>query len=254
MLPTSSSSGRVESPLASRLLKVRPLPLLVPYARFVLYACFGFCGVKIVSATKRQHNVIVCLFKTSLFFALFPRVASHSAINSFIHPSFHVDCSQSEASHIQFLVYSSRFLLTFILLAFLHYQNKSLKHKLRPPTTMLLSTALATLAIASSAFAAALANTDNLITAEQIPAIMPTSATCKNLEECRTAEQAAPWVSKSFINYRISTKAEQAALLGIMAYESVEFEFNTNLAQNIGQGTRNMQSGRFNVAYAQSMP
>jgi hypothetical protein len=92
------------------------------------------------------------------------------------------------------------------------------------------------------------------ITAAQLLTVMPTSSTCTETVECRTAARAAPWVSKSFLDYGISSKAEQAALLGIMAFESVEFKYNTNQAGHVGQGTRNMQSAEFNLKYAQSIP
>jgi hypothetical protein len=96
------------------------------------------------------------------------------------------------------------------------------------------------------------------ITAEQLLAIMPTSSTCATISpsttECRTATQAAPFVSKAFTDYGITSTPEQAALLAIMAFESVEFKFNTNQAGYVGQGTRNMQSGNFNLQYAQAIP
>jgi hypothetical protein len=92
------------------------------------------------------------------------------------------------------------------------------------------------------------------VTAAQLLAIMPTSATCAETVQCRTAEQAAPFVSKSFTDYGITSKAEQAALIAMMAFESGEFKYNINLAGHVGQGTRNMQSGAFNLKYASAIP
>jgi hypothetical protein len=94
----------------------------------------------------------------------------------------------------------------------------------------------------------------NGLTAAQLLTVAPTSSSCAETVECRTAEQAAPFISKSFTDYAITSKAEQAALIGIMAFESVEFKFNTQQAGNPGQGTRNMQNAPFNVQFAQSVP
>jgi predicted chitinase len=89
------------------------------------------------------------------------------------------------------------------------------------------------------------------VTAAQLLAIMPKSSTCSETVECRTAEQAA---SKSLTDFVITGKAQQAALIAIMASESGEFGFNTNQAGHVGQGTRNMLSGAFNLKYAQAIP
>ncbi|ERF71672.1 hypothetical protein EPUS_00661 [Endocarpon pusillum Z07020] len=94
------------------------------------------------------------------------------------------------------------------------------------------------------------------ITPAQILTVAPTSATCDWIisNECRTNEQAALWISKSFTQMGIFTKAEQAALIALMAFESGEFKYNTNQQGHVGQGTRNMQSGEYNLKYAQSVP
>lgn len=94
------------------------------------------------------------------------------------------------------------------------------------------------------------------ITSAQILAVAPTSATCDwmSSDECRTNEQAALWISRSFTQMGIFTKAEQAALIALMAFESGEFKYNTNQQGHVGQGTRNMQSGQYNLKYAQSVP
>ncbi len=94
------------------------------------------------------------------------------------------------------------------------------------------------------------------VTPAQILAVAPSSATCDWMtnKECRINIQAARWISKSFTQMSIFTKAEQAALIALMAFESVEFKYNTNQQGHIGQGTRNMQSAEYNRKYVQSVP
>ncbi|KAF7514214.1 hypothetical protein GJ744_004539 [Endocarpon pusillum] len=125
---------------------------------------------------------------------------------------------------------------------------------------MLASFALAAILAIESAFAAPVDTYSGAqaveITPAQILAAAPASATCDytTTDECRTNEEAAPWISKSFTQMGISTKAEQAALIALMAFESGDFRYNTNLQGHVGQGTRNMQSGEYNLKYAQSIP
>jgi len=72
--------------------------------------------------------------------------------------------------------------------------------------------------------------------------------------ECRTAEQALPYIIKSFVDYGLTTRGEQAAALGIMLFESSEFKYNRNHWPGTpGQGTRNMQMPDFNLKYAQDL-
>ncbi|KAL2855489.1 hypothetical protein BJY01DRAFT_2776 [Aspergillus pseudoustus] len=98
------------------------------------------------------------------------------------------------------------------------------------------------------------------ITAQQILHVAPNSTTCANapastLGECATAAQAAPALSAAFTKYTLTSKAEQAAVLGLIAFESGEFEYNRNHHPGVpGQGTRNMQSPAFNAKYAASIP
>ncbi|KAI9371673.1 hypothetical protein BJX61DRAFT_543431 [Aspergillus egyptiacus] len=98
------------------------------------------------------------------------------------------------------------------------------------------------------------------ITTAQIEAIAPKSVTCTAADvdvpqECATAEQAAPALSTAFTKYGITSKAEQAAILGLIAFESGEFRYNRNHFPGVpGQGTRNMQSPAFNKLYAESLP
>jgi len=95
------------------------------------------------------------------------------------------------------------------------------------------------------------------LTAETIQQIAPGTAKCPAsgdfVYECRTAQQAAPYISKSFQTYGLTTPGEQAAALSIMLFESAEFKYNRNhWPGRPGQGTRNMQMPNFNLLYAKS--
>ncbi|KKK26977.1 hypothetical protein ARAM_007533 [Aspergillus rambellii] len=101
-------------------------------------------------------------------------------------------------------------------------------------------------------------STSTSITPSQIEAIAPKAKACENPpapDECATAAQAAPYIARSFATYNVTARAEQAAVLGLMAFESVEFRYNRNHSPGVpGQGTRNMQSPGFNAEYAASIP
>ncbi|KAJ5921497.1 hypothetical protein N7466_009823 [Penicillium verhagenii] len=98
---------------------------------------------------------------------------------------------------------------------------------------------------------------DAALTEAQIIDIAPTSKTCDNPPaegECATAEQAAKFASQSFDDYQVTSKAEQAAVISIMAFESGDFKYNKNhFPGTPGQGTRNMQSPAYNKKYADSI-
>lgn len=71
------------------------------------------------------------------------------------------------------------------------------------------------------------------LTAAQIEAVAPKSSSCANPdevapEECATAAQAAPALTTAFKKYGVTSKAEQAAVLGLIAMESGEFRFSRN--------------------------
>lgn len=99
------------------------------------------------------------------------------------------------------------------------------------------------------------------LTAAQIEAVAPKSSSCANPdevapEECATAAQAAPALTTAFKKYGVTSKAEQAAVLGLIAMESGEFRFSRNHFPSPGvegKGTRNMQSPDFNKEYAASI-
>ncbi|KAI8668683.1 hypothetical protein NCS57_00680500 [Fusarium keratoplasticum] len=84
----------------------------------------------------------------------------------------------------------------------------------------------------------------------------PKSVKCdpKN-DECRTAKQAAPFITKGFYDYGIYDVKEMAAILSLMAFESVDFQYKRNKSPGRpGQGTANMQMAQWNLKYAQSIP
>ncbi|KAL5360908.1 hypothetical protein BJX96DRAFT_151045 [Aspergillus floccosus] len=96
------------------------------------------------------------------------------------------------------------------------------------------------------------------VSAQQIEAIALPSKSCANVDapnECATAQQAAPNIAKAFQTYKVTSPAEQAAVIGLIAFESVDFRYNKNHSPGVpGQGTRNMQSPAFNKKYAASIP
>lgn len=97
------------------------------------------------------------------------------------------------------------------------------------------------------------------ITPEQLTAIDPNTASCTGAAfpaECADASTAAPAISAAFAKYGITEPGVQAALLGIMLYESGSFKFNHNhfpTPGRPGQGTRNMQMAPFNEKYAATL-
>ncbi|CAG7933603.1 unnamed protein product [Penicillium olsonii] len=100
--------------------------------------------------------------------------------------------------------------------------------------------------------------TRDTLTESQVTAIAPKSSSCDDAPaegECATAKQAAKFTSQSFDTYKVTSKAEQAAILSLMAFESGDFKYNKNHFPGVaGQGTRNMQSPAFNKKYAASIP
>ncbi|KAL2158580.1 hypothetical protein VTH06DRAFT_4347 [Thermothelomyces fergusii] len=83
-----------------------------------------------------------------------------------------------------------------------------------------------------------------------IRAVLPTSGTCEGADfpdECRTAEQAAPYVLGACADL---SDGECAATLAVMGYESADFKYKHNLQDHPGQGTANMMSAENVLAYA----
>lgn len=86
-----------------------------------------------------------------------------------------------------------------------------------------------------------LARDTSSLTVAQLEAIAPTSNTCDNppaAGECATAEQAVPHITKSFDTYGVTSRAEQAAVIALMAFESGDFKYNKNHFPGVpGQGS-----------------
>lgn len=79
--------------------------------------------------------------------------------------------------------------------------------------------------------------------ASTIVAIMPSSTSCDGRgDECTTAQDAVEYLTGSMSEYSVSTAIEQAGLLSLIAYESVEMQYKKNLDQaaQTGRGTVNM--------------
>ncbi|KAL2687868.1 hypothetical protein Neosp_005437 [[Neocosmospora] mangrovei] len=95
-----------------------------------------------------------------------------------------------------------------------------------------------------------------LYAAPIIEHLAPKSVKCdpKN-DECRTAKQAAPFITQGFYDHGIYDVKEMAAVLSLMAFESGDFQYKRNaFPGRPGQGTANMQMAKFNLLYAQSIP
>ncbi|KEY73459.1 hypothetical protein S7711_07486 [Stachybotrys chartarum IBT 7711] len=72
--------------------------------------------------------------------------------------------------------------------------------------------------------------------------------------ECRTPEQSAPWIAQSMADHGIYSVSQMAAVIALMAFESVDFTFKRNqFPGRPGQGTANMQMPAFNLEYAKSL-
>lgn len=90
--------------------------------------------------------------------------------------------------------------------------------------------------------------------ADTVIAIMPLSTSCDGRgDECVTAAVAGPLLASGMSHYGVNTAIEQAGILSLVAYESVEMQYKinqnpTNAAS--GQGTSNEQSGVFNLQFA----
>lgn len=116
---------------------------------------------------------------------------------------------------------------------------------MRPTTTLFLT--LATTHPASAAPAPACSTTSTpasqIITPALVEAVMPLSASCADRPpECTNSTVAAPLLAASFDAYRLTTKQEQAGVLALIAYESVQLGYrNNSVAANVaaGQGTAN---------------
>lgn len=76
-----------------------------------------------------------------------------------------------------------------------------------------------------------------------VVAIMPKSISCDGCgDECTTAAVAAPYLVDAMYKYGVTTGYEQAGVLALVAYESVEMQYKVNQVpahKAAGQGTVN---------------
>ncbi|KAF4981844.1 hypothetical protein FZEAL_2423 [Fusarium zealandicum] len=95
-----------------------------------------------------------------------------------------------------------------------------------------------------------------LYAAKVVEHIAPKSTKCPaKLKECRTAEQAAPYIARSMYEYGVYSVKEMAAIISLMAFESGDFQYKQNaFPGRPGQGTANMQMAKFNLMYAKQIP
>jgi hypothetical protein len=113
------------------------------------------------------------------------------------------------------------------------------------------------LSLAGSALAAPVSSVvaRDATAASIVALIAPASTSCADATECRTADQAAPFLIQAMQDYQVWHAAEIAAVLALMAFESVNFQYKHNVSPGRpGQGTANMQMINYNTLYAQSIP
>lgn len=100
------------------------------------------------------------------------------------------------------------------------------------------------------------AATKGVLTAEQLIAIAPATASCTNASfptECADAATAATAINKSFDAYKVTETGEKAALVAYMLFESGNFKYSRNhfpAPGRPGQGTRMMAMPEFIEKYA----
>lgn len=83
------------------------------------------------------------------------------------------------------------------------------------------------------------------IAAKQVLAAAPSSASCatNGNNGCSTPDAAAAALSAAFEQYGHKSLGQQAALVGLMALESVDFQFNVNMNPGRpGQGSTLFQA------------
>jgi hypothetical protein len=94
----------------------------------------------------------------------------------------------------------------------------------------------------------------DLTAASIVAAIAPAATSCATTTECRTAEQAAPYLIDAMSQYGVTSRGEILGVISLMAYESVNFEYKHNVSPGRpGQGTANMQMFDYNFKYANSI-
>jgi hypothetical protein len=129
--------------------------------------------------------------------------------------------------------------------------------KMHLPTLTLLTTLTLTL---SSPINPPIFRRDSPDAATIIKTIMPKSATCpsstdKFASDCRTADQAAPFLIAAMQKYDLLSSAQIAAVLALVAVESAELRYKHNVYPGrAGQGTSAMLMPDNVAKYAASIP
>lgn len=107
--------------------------------------------------------------------------------------------------------------------------------------TLVLTLLLSAGASAAPACGGGQNGTTQAITPAQIEKIAPKSTSCDNAkqkDECATSDVAARAIAASFERYQVTSPAEQAAVIGLMAFESDEFQYSRNHYPGVeGQGS-----------------
>ena len=76
------------------------------------------------------------------------------------------------------------------------------------------------------------------VTPQIVVGAAPGSAGCDGSPACKTAAQAAPLIQAAFDKFGFNTPGEQAAILALMAFETVDFKFDVNVSPGRpGQGS-----------------
>jgi hypothetical protein len=89
---------------------------------------------------------------------------------------------------------------------------------------------------------------------------MPGSASCAgatdpHADDCRTAEQAAPYLITALQNYSLYSPGQIAAVLSLIGYESVDMRYKHNISPGRpGQGTSAMLMPDNVAKYVASIP
>lgn len=97
-------------------------------------------------------------------------------------------------------------------------------------------------------------NTTSALTAAQLTAIAPTTASCSGADfpdECANATQAATALNKAFDTYKITSVGEKVAIVAYELFESGDFKYKKNhYPGRPGQGTRMMAMPDYVKKYA----
>ncbi|KAH7016291.1 uncharacterized protein B0I36DRAFT_298607 [Microdochium trichocladiopsis] len=126
-------------------------------------------------------------------------------------------------------------------------------------TSIIIATAAALLVDTTTA--ASLERRADLVAADIVAQIAPSSKTCADARQCRTNVQVGTAMVEAFQAYDIYEPVAMASILALIALESVEFRYKRNLQStnpaqeqefHWGQGTSNMQVYKYNLEFAKS--